>query len=85
MTEAVSDSRRRHPGELVILVAGLASSTNHSDSFRPRSMFDHSAVFADMDASSRKTLTARSRYHGFANRSTALCRSVASVDDALRE
>jgi hypothetical protein len=48
-------------------------------------MLDQSAGFADIDASSRKTRTARNRYHGLANRSTALWRSVASVVDALRE
>ena len=48
-------------------------------------MDDQRAGLADIDASSRKTRTARSRFHGLANRSTATCRSVASVVDARRE
>jgi hypothetical protein len=48
-------------------------------------MFDQRAVLADIEASSRKTRTARRRYHGFANRSTASCRSVARVVEARRE
>jgi hypothetical protein len=48
-------------------------------------MVDHNAVLAATDASSWNTRTARSRYHGLANRSTAHCRSVASEADALRD
>ena len=43
------------------------------------------SAMADMLASSRNTRTARSRYHGLANRSSAVCSAPASAADSSRE
>ena len=64
--------------------AWLSSTTSQRACCRPCSMDDHSAGFADMDESSRKMRTARSRYHGLAKVWMAVCSRCASRVEAER-
>ena len=65
--------------------SGVAIRTYQEEPSRAASIVDHSAVFADMLASSRKTRAERGRYQGVAKRSIADCSAVASGCDAPLE
>jgi len=53
-------------------------------SCRARSIVDHSALLADIEASSRNTRIARSRFQGLANFSRPVCSATASGADGAR-
>ncbi len=80
-----SHQRTSLPTHCDAAAAGLVSRISHSALTSADSMAGHSAVLADMVASSRKIRTARSWYHGLANRSTAVWSAAAKGAEARRE